>query len=279
MPGAACRGPRYHANDHSRDVLGHRSRWRWTSRMRASARRRSMRPASRWLRIAARSADFADRAASAALYRAEIIALVQRCRAPIWCWSTVPASCASANARRTPGRWTIRGPRALRMSTSAMRPPPHSRSAPLPPTDPLARFVHYNVWRALSAPPQDVPLAVCDARSVRRRGSDRRRRGIRRAGRAGVVVRGHRAGARPRASLALVSGHARERGAGLQDPRQRPGRAHCVPHVAFDNPPARRMPPRRAPASRCARSPCGSPETRLPNSRHPRASSSSPLSA
>ncbi len=28
------------------------------------------------------------------------------------------------------------------------------------------RFAHYNVWRALSVPPQDVPLAVCDARSV-----------------------------------------------------------------------------------------------------------------
>ncbi len=31
---------------------------------------------------------------------------------------------------------------------------------------PLRRFAHYNVWRVLSPPPQDVPLAVCDARSV-----------------------------------------------------------------------------------------------------------------
>jgi hypothetical protein len=28
------------------------------------------------------------------------------------------------------------------------------------------RTAHYNVWRALSAAPQDVPLALCDARSV-----------------------------------------------------------------------------------------------------------------
>ena len=28
------------------------------------------------------------------------------------------------------------------------------------------RFAHYNVWRALSAPPQDVPLALCDWRSI-----------------------------------------------------------------------------------------------------------------
>jgi len=30
----------------------------------------------------------------------------------------------------------------------------------------MRRFAHYNVWRALSAPPQDIPLTVCDARSV-----------------------------------------------------------------------------------------------------------------
>jgi hypothetical protein len=28
------------------------------------------------------------------------------------------------------------------------------------------RFAHYNVWRSFSPPPQDVPLAVCDFRSV-----------------------------------------------------------------------------------------------------------------
>ena len=30
----------------------------------------------------------------------------------------------------------------------------------------VRRAVHFNVWRALSLPPQDVPLAVCDARTV-----------------------------------------------------------------------------------------------------------------
>jgi hypothetical protein len=30
----------------------------------------------------------------------------------------------------------------------------------------LRRFAHYNVWRALSPPPQDIPLTLCDARSV-----------------------------------------------------------------------------------------------------------------
>ena len=30
------------------------------------------------------------------------------------------------------------------------------------------RFVHYNIWRVLTPPPQDVPLAVCAARSLAR---------------------------------------------------------------------------------------------------------------
>lgn len=30
----------------------------------------------------------------------------------------------------------------------------------------VRRAVHFNVWRVLSPPPQDVPLAVCDARTV-----------------------------------------------------------------------------------------------------------------
>jgi len=30
----------------------------------------------------------------------------------------------------------------------------------------LGRFVHYNVWRVLTPPPQDIPLALCDARTI-----------------------------------------------------------------------------------------------------------------
>lgn len=30
----------------------------------------------------------------------------------------------------------------------------------------VRRFAHYNVWRVISEPPQDVPLTLCDARSL-----------------------------------------------------------------------------------------------------------------
>jgi hypothetical protein len=40
------------------------------------------------------------------------------------------------------------------------------RSKPQDVGRPVRRFAHYNVWRTFSAPPQDVPLAVCDPRTV-----------------------------------------------------------------------------------------------------------------
>jgi hypothetical protein len=40
------------------------------------------------------------------------------------------------------------------------------RFRPKDPSRPVRRFAHYNIWRALSPPPQDFPLAVCDSRSV-----------------------------------------------------------------------------------------------------------------
>ncbi len=42
------------------------------------------------------------------------------------------------------------------------------RSKPQDVDRPVRRSAHYNVWRTFSAPPQDVPLAVCDPRTVAR---------------------------------------------------------------------------------------------------------------
>lgn len=42
------------------------------------------------------------------------------------------------------------------------------RSRPQGESRRMRRFAHYNIWRTFSGPPQDVPLAVCDARSVGR---------------------------------------------------------------------------------------------------------------
>ncbi|MGH8258962.1 MAG: CmcJ/NvfI family oxidoreductase [Steroidobacteraceae bacterium] len=100
----------------------------------------------------------------------------------------------------------------------------------------VRRSAQYNVWRAISAPPQDVPLAVCDARSL--------------AGedfiaadaifdRDGTVVFSFEA--------LLLRHNSRQRWAFYSDMHRDealifkthdtdPTCAHCVPHGAFDHP-------------------------------------------
>jgi hypothetical protein len=105
-----------------------------------------------------------------------------------------------------------------------------------PPGRRLARFAHYNVWRALSAPPQDVPLAVCDARTVS-------------AADLLAADAVFDAPGEPEWSFeGLVLAHAAahrwhwfpdmhpEEALVFTTHDSEPGRAHCVPHVAFDNP-------------------------------------------
>jgi len=100
----------------------------------------------------------------------------------------------------------------------------------------LRRFVHFNVWRVLSEPPQDVPLAVCDARSVPARdlipadavfdAPDRPEwsfEGI-------VLAHG------PTHRWHWFSDMTSDEAIVFKTHDSDPARAHCVPHVAFDNP-------------------------------------------
>jgi hypothetical protein len=100
----------------------------------------------------------------------------------------------------------------------------------------LARFVHYNIWRAFSAPPQDVPLAVCDARSITAQDLILADAVFDTPGQPewsfeGIVVahdpahRWHWFPDMTQAEALVFKTHDSD-----------PARAHCVPHVAFDNP-------------------------------------------
>ena len=100
----------------------------------------------------------------------------------------------------------------------------------------LRRFCQYNVWRALSPPPQDVPLAVCDARTVEP---------------ADLVpadaVFDSTSAPEWSFEALVVLGSARHRWSYFRDMDRDevlvfktndsgPARAHCVPHVAVDDP-------------------------------------------
>ena len=100
----------------------------------------------------------------------------------------------------------------------------------------LRRFCQYNVWRALSPPPQDVPLAVCDARTVEPADLV-----------AADAVFDSTSSPEWSFEALVVLGSTRHRWSYFRDMHRDevlifktndsgPSRAHCVPHVAVDDP-------------------------------------------
>jgi len=157
--------PRYYANDHSRDLL----EINLVEMEIADARKtRTALDVTGFTLVRHRSAvvDFTDRVAVDTVHRQEIVELVTvlsgadqvLVNSPgILRFSEKSVSSGVLDNSR-PARFAhvdISDPTA---EAFAHRAAPESRR--------LARFAHYNVWRAISEPPQDVPLAVCDARSI-----------------------------------------------------------------------------------------------------------------
>lgn len=109
----------------------------------------------------------------------------------------------------------------------------------------VRRFCQYNVWRALSPPPQDVPLAVCDARTVETADLV-----------AADAIFDSKNAPEWYFEALVVLGSARHRWSYYRDMERDevlvfktndsgPSRAHCVPHVAVDDPGCPRdVPPR-----------------------------------
>jgi hypothetical protein len=157
--------PRYYANDHSRDVLD------VTLMAMGVTDARALTPTlddAGFTLVAHRSAvhDFTDRAAVEAIHRPEIVALVQQLSGADLVLVTSPGILRFSE--RAPQSGMLDNSRPARFAhvdvsdaTAAL-----FAQRAVPPGRTLTRFVHYNIWRALSAPPQDVPLAVADARSI-----------------------------------------------------------------------------------------------------------------
>ena len=227
--------PRYHANDSSGDILDIVPMDMHI--VDARARGATLDDAGFTL-VAHRSVltDFGDREAVDAVHRQEIVALIGELSGAdlvvvgspgILRFSEKSAqSGALGNSR--PARFAhvdISDATAAEFAHRAA--PAHAK---------LARFVHFNVWRAISAPPQDVPLAVCDARSIAANDLIKADAVFDTPGRPewsfeGIVVAHHPAHRWhwfPDMTLgeALI----------FKTHDSDPARTHCVPHVAFDNP-------------------------------------------
>ena len=227
--------PRYYANDHSRDVLDIASVEMDITDARGQAL--TLDDAG-FVLLEHRSgvSDFTDRAALERVYRAEIVGLV------------AALSGADLVLVNSPGilRFSERSPHSGALDNSRPARFAHvdvsdataaafaRRAAPA--ENPLARFVHYNVWRAISAPPQDVPLAVCDACSVAAADLIAADAVFDAPGRPEWSFEGLVLAHAPRHRWHWFPEMKREEAMVFKTHDSDPKRAHCVPHVAFDNP-------------------------------------------
>jgi hypothetical protein len=155
----------YYANDHARDtvVIDGQTMALTNGRGVASSLDRE---GFRLVPHVSAVADFQDRAEVAAVHGAEIIALLQAatgadaviCTAPGILRFSEKSGRAGSLDNSMPARFAHIDATAETSAGFAKASLPEGRS--------FRRYAHFNVWRSFSGPPQDVPLAVCDAGSV-----------------------------------------------------------------------------------------------------------------
>ena len=101
---------------------------------------------------------------------------------------------------------------------------------------PYVRFCHYNVWRVLSPPPQDIPLTVCDARTLKPEDLIPADAVFDVAGAPEWSFEGLVVGYSPDHRWSYFSNMTRDEALVFKTNDSDPARAHHVPHVAFDDP-------------------------------------------
>jgi hypothetical protein len=235
--GAMTERPRFHANDHSRDNLvleAHSVRIE-------DARSRAEPPSldrEGFALVPHRSAiaDFRDADEVARHAATEVDALIRE------------VSGADAVA--------MFGPAILRFGEHSPEAGKHNNSQPArfshidssdarsrqsarqfgPKDRPFRRFIQFNIWRAISPPPQDIPLAVCDARTVAPGDlvlgdAVFDHYGVPEWTSESTLVR-----ANPLHRWSYFSGMNRDEALVFVCKDSEPGRAQNVPHCAFDDP-------------------------------------------
>ena len=155
---------RYHANDTSRDLLDHDPHVMTICDARAATDPpRLDREGFALIAHKSRVSDFTQ---DADLYREEIIALVRAQSGADAVAVTSPGVLRFSERDTQSGR--LNNSRPARFAHVDINDPTAAAFAdhPAPADRTIRRFAHFNVWRVMSLPPQDVPLALCDARSV-----------------------------------------------------------------------------------------------------------------
>lgn len=158
--------PRYFANDHSRDTVVIDAR---TMPVHGVRGQQTSLDVEGFILVDHKSAvnDFGDRDAAAKVHCPEIAELVKAvsgadavfCNSPPIMRFSERGGKAGSKDNSYPARFAH-----VDISDATGRQFAEGRAEGRP----FRRAAHYNVWRALSPAPQDVPLALCDARTVSR---------------------------------------------------------------------------------------------------------------
>jgi hypothetical protein len=161
--------PRFYANDHSRDVLALDPRRVQIEDARSSEAAPTLaREGIVIVPHSSRVGDFRDAAEVAARHPAEIEQLVLELSGADAV--SVTGAGVLRFGERSPDSGRLNNSRPARFihidTSDATAAAFAERARPKGDTRPIRRFAHYNIWRTFSPPPQDVPLAVCDARTV-----------------------------------------------------------------------------------------------------------------
>ncbi|MGH8226655.1 MAG: CmcJ/NvfI family oxidoreductase [Steroidobacteraceae bacterium] len=162
--------PRYHANDNSKDVLTLDPRTVRIEDERGAAAPPSL-GCEGILLTGHRSAvaDFRDGAEVAAVHPAEIERLILEVSGADAAVVTGPGVLRFGERSGDSGRLNNSRPaRFIHVDISNTTAAAFAeRSRPkVADGRRVRRFAHYNVWRTFSGPPQDVPLTLCDARTI-----------------------------------------------------------------------------------------------------------------
>ncbi|MBT2187740.1 CmcJ/NvfI family oxidoreductase [Sphingobium nicotianae] len=226
--------PRYYANDHSKDTVAIESH----SMSARDGREQALDLDTSGFQLVKHEtavSDFTDKA-SAPLYAREIEALILKLTgadrvlvngAPILRFSERSGKAGSSDNSH-PARFAhVDVSDETGKGFSQQRLPEGQET--------FSRAAHYNVWRVVSAAPQDVPLALCDARSL--------------SGREMILAdaifdspagdwsfEGYVVAHDPAHRWVWFPDMTRDEAIVFKTHDSAPGVAHCVPHVAFDDP-------------------------------------------
>ena len=166
--GAMSERPRFHANDQSLDRVALDPRVVPIRDARSEQSRPTLATEGLELKSCPTSvANFRDAAQVAAVHPEEIRAFIQELTGADAVVVTGPGVLRFGERSKEAGtRDNSRAARLVHIDTSDSAAADFARNAAPPGRTRFRRVAQHNIWRTFSAPPQDVPLAVCDARTV-----------------------------------------------------------------------------------------------------------------